>query len=385
MKQNRHLMTILLLTHSYPELNNTWRGSFIKDQAAALSINNTVIVVYFKIDYEHFAPFARYRFIKTKTDNLTEYTVIVKRSLPVINQANYLAKTYRFINDEILNSFKPDLIHSHLLYPAGFLGTLIQKRKNIPVIITEHSRITNYHRSWFHWQCIKYSFKMAAGFIAVSDSLKNEIISLSDRPVSVIYNIVDVKKFKLDKLQSGSLINIGFLGGLGNNNKGLDLLLQSASLLETKNFKLHIGGTGILLGNYIKLAKEYGIESNCKFYGEIARDKISDFYLGLDLFVLPSRYETFGIVLIEAMACGIPVIATRCGGPQEIVTQSTGMLIEKENIGELTAALKKMSANLRSYNKEEIRDYVEEKFGQKIFIERISKMYNEIITNNSNE
>ena len=374
-------MTILLLTHSYPELNNTWRGSFIKDQAAALSINNTVIVVYFKIDYKHFAPFSRYIFTKTKTDNLTEYTVIVKRSLPVINQANYLAKTYRFINDEILNSIKPDLIHSHLLYPAGFLGIIMQKRKNIPALITEHSRITNYHRSWFHWQCIKYSFKKAAGLIAVSDALKNEIISLCHRPVSVIYNIVDVKKFKLDKLRSDSLINIGFLGGLGNNNKGLDLLLQSASLLETKNFKLHIGGTGILLENYIKLANEYGIESNCKFYGEIARDKISDFYSGLDLFVLPSRYETFGIVLIEAMACGIPVIATRCGGPQEIVTQSTGILIEKENIHELTAALKSMSANLRSYNKEEIRDYVEEKFGKKVFIERISKMYNEIITN----
>ena len=59
-------MTILLLTHSYPDRENSWRGSFIKDQAAALSINNTVIVVYFKIDYKHFAPFSKYEFLKNQ-------------------------------------------------------------------------------------------------------------------------------------------------------------------------------------------------------------------------------------------------------------------------------------------------------------------------------
>jgi glycosyltransferase involved in cell wall biosynthesis len=377
-------MNILLLTHSYPDKTNSWRGSFIKEQVNALSLENFVTVVFFKVDTEHFALFAPYRFSKTQIGNLTEYTVTIKRSLPFVNQLNFLFKTYKFIEKEILSHEQPDLIHCHLSYPAGFLGTIIQKRKKIPALITEHSRITNYFRSWFHRQCINYTFKNIKSIVAVSNSLKTEIVSLSDRPVIAIQNIVDAERFNLIKSHSESIINIGFLGALGNNNKGLDLLLQSVSFLEGNGYMLHIGGKGKLLDYYMKMAKDYCIDNHCKFYGEIARDKIADFYAGLDVFVLPSRYETFGVVLIEAMACGIPVIATRCGGPEEIVTQSTGILIEKEDVGELTAALKYMLQNIKLFNKEVIRSYARDNFGPQIFIEQIHKLYKEILTNNSN-
>lgn len=378
-------MTILLLTHSYPDSTNTWRGSFIKDQAKLLSTDNTVILVWFKIDYEHLAPFEKYSFLKVKTGNLTEYTLTIKRSVPIINQINYLFQTYRFINLEILNKFRPDVIHSHLSYPAGFLGTLLQIRKKIPGLITEHSRITNYFRSWVHRLCINYTLKNATSFITVSTSLKEEINSIYPRRIVVIHNSVDTSKFRLSQSIHEPLLNIGFLGGLGNNNKGLDLLLKAVSLIGNNNWFLHIGGKGMLLEEYRSIAKEYGILSNCKFYGEIERDKIADFYSCLDLFILPSRYETFGIVLIEAMACGIPVIATKCGGPQEIITEPTGILIEKDNIEELLAAIMNMAENLKTYNKETIRKYAEENFGQQAFIVRISREYQEAITKYSNE
>ena len=372
-------MNILLLTHSYPDINNSWRGSFIKEQAHALSLNHTVTVVFFKIDYEHFAPFAHYSFIKTNTGNLTEYTLTIRRSFPIINQVNYLLKTWRFIKKEILSDKKPDLIHSHLSYPAGFLGTLIQKRKKIPAFLTEHSGITNYYRSWIHKKCVLYALKNAACIIAVSNSLKEEIIPFCHRPVNVIHNIVDVDKFELVKSKPGATLNIGFLGGLGNNNKGLDLLLKSASLLERKDFLLHIGGDGTLLDSYRKMAKELGIEANCKFYKGIMRSDIALFYSRLDIFVLPSRYETFGVVLIEAMACGIPVIATKCGGPQEIVIPSTGILIEKDDPGELADAVKIIAENSGTYNKEAIRSYVKEKFGRSVIINRLSSLYQDIL------
>ena len=95
-------MNILLLTHSYPDINNSWRGSFIKEQAKALSVNHIVTVVFFIIDYTHFAPFAPYEFLKSSSGNLTEYTVTIKRSFPVINQVNYLLKTYHFLKNETI-------------------------------------------------------------------------------------------------------------------------------------------------------------------------------------------------------------------------------------------------------------------------------------------
>ncbi len=377
-------MNILVLTHSYPDFNHKWRGIFVQEQVIALSIKHDITVVYFKVDYSHFAPFSDYSFLKKQNGRVTEYEVTINKSFPVITQIKFLLNTYRFIKEKILNQTKIDIIHSHLSYPGGFLGAIIQEKRKIPNILTEHSRIKSYFRSWIHKKCVKYTLRKTNCVIAVSNALREEIISLCHRPVAVIHNIVDVEKFELVKSKPGAILNIGFLGGLKNYNKGLDLLLKSAALLETKDFFLHIGGNGILLDDFKKMAADLDIDSNCKFYGEISRNDIANFYSKLDLFVLPSRYETFGIVLIEAMACGIPVIATKCGGPQEIVTPSTGILIQKDNASELKTAIISISGNIGSYDKESIRNYAKENFGQKVFVERLSDLYDEILTKKSN-
>ena len=78
-------MNILLLTHSYPDANNSWQGIFIKKQAEVIALSHKVIVVYFKVDYSDFSPFAKYSFSKNSEENLTEYEVTIKRSFPVIH------------------------------------------------------------------------------------------------------------------------------------------------------------------------------------------------------------------------------------------------------------------------------------------------------------
>ena len=372
-------MNILVLSHSYPDLNNKWRGIFVKEQVEALGTRHDVILVYFKADYTHFAPFSDYSFIKKQYGRVTEYEVTVNKSLPVVTQIKLLTNTYRFIKTEILNQVKPDIIHSHLSYPGGFLGTILQQIIKVPNVITEHSTIKLYFRSWLHKQCVKYALRKTNTVISVSKSLKAEIVAFVQRPVIVINNIVNVGKFDLVKSSHGPILNIGFLGGLNSNNKGLDLLLRAVSLLKGRDIVLHIGGNGVLLDNFKSMAKDLGIDENCNFYGEIKRSGISDFFSKLDFFVLPSRYETFGIVLIEAMACGLPVIATKCGGPEEIVTPLTGLLIQKESVEELKQAIEKMSEKIETYNKDNIRNYADENFGQGVFIERISELYEGII------
>ena len=368
-------MNILLLTHSYPDANNSWQGIFIKKQAEVIALNHKVIVVYFRVDYSDFSPFAKYSFSKNSEGNLTEYEVTIKRSYPVITQLKYLSNTYRFIENEILANNQIDIIHSHLSYPAGFLGAILQRNKKIPNILTEHSRVTKYFRSWFHKQCVRYALKNSASVVAVSSLLKEEIIALYYRPVDIITNFVDIDKFELGKIKPNGDLNIGFLGELGSYNKGLDTLLKAISSLKDKHIILHIGGNGKLLYTFRDMAKQLGIEANCSFYGEILPADAPSFYSKLDMFVLPSRYETFGIVLIEAMACGIPVIATKCGGPEEIVTDETGLLIEKDNPEELALAIKNIWANPGKYNKQTIRKYSADKYGQSVFAEKISALY----------
>jgi glycosyltransferase involved in cell wall biosynthesis len=349
-----------------------------------LSLSFDVTVVLFRVDYTKFGLFSGYSFSKTVCGRLTEYEVMVSKSFPGITQLKYLLNSYRFIVKEILKKDRPDIIHSHLSYPGGFLGTIIQMRKGIPNILTEHTRIQAYSRSWFHKQCLNYTYRNTRCIVSVSNTLKKEIDEFYHRQISVVPNFVDTEKFKISLTRANDKLNIGFIGGLGNYNKGLDLLLESASNFGRKDFIIHIGGGGSLTDSFIKIAEGFGIGANCHFYGELSREKIRNFYSSLDFFVMPSRYETFGIVVIEAMACGIPVIATKCGGPEDIVTPETGLLIEKENMPILTDALIYMAKNLGKYDKETLRRYAEENFGQKIFVERINRLYNEIITNNYN-
>jgi glycosyltransferase involved in cell wall biosynthesis len=372
-------MNILVLTHSYPEENLKWRGIFVQEQVKALSIKHTIVVVYFKVDYSHFSPFSDYSFLKRQDGGVIEYDVTINKSFPVINQLKYLSNTYRFIKNEILRQTKIDIIHSHFSYPAGFLGTLIQKRAKIPNIITEHTWIKKYFRSPIHKQCVLYALRNSSLVLSVSKALKDDIALYCRRNVSVIPNVIDSDKFHTSEKPLSPTLNLGILGGMGNYRKGLDILIKSVSLLKNTDLLVHIGGEGILLEKFKIQSQELGVYKKCKFYGEILAEDIPDFYSRLDVFVLASRDETFGVVVVEAMASGLPVIATDCGGPKEIITSETGILVEKENPDELARAITHMSENLHLYDRFTIRKYAENKFGQKSFVDSITRIYQEVL------
>jgi glycosyltransferase involved in cell wall biosynthesis len=375
-------MTVLILTHSYPDSRIKWRGLFIRDQALALSEKHEVIVVYFRVEYTRFSPFSKYSFVKREKGTITEYELTTGKSFPVINQLKYLNDTYRFIRKEILSKKRIDIIHSHLSYPAGFLGTIIQNREKIPCVLTEHTWINKYFRSTIHKLCVLYTLKHAGSLVAVSRALGDDITSCCNRRVNVIPNVIDINKFSLpETAKMNTKLNIGILGGMGNYRKGLDILIKAVSLLKDMEMTVHIGGDGKYLTNFRDLARELGVEGNCLFYGEIKPESIQDFYSGLDFYVLPSRDETFGVVVIEAMACGLPVIATRCGGPEEIITNETGVLIGKENPQELAKAIRSLAGNLDSYNRKSIRNYVLEKFSRDRFTESLTEVYQELLRN----
>jgi glycosyltransferase involved in cell wall biosynthesis len=79
------------------------------------------------------------------------------------------------------------------------------------------------------------------------------------------------------------------------------------------------------------------------------------------------------------MACGIPVIATKCGGPEEIITEDSGILVEKEDPEALARAISFMSENIGSYNSDLIRKYASEKYGERDFVENITKLYRQLL------
>jgi glycosyltransferase involved in cell wall biosynthesis len=370
---NFEKMKILILTHSYPDAINKWRGLFIKEQAKALSLQHDVTVVWFSVDYSRFAPFTGIKHTVNKSNRLTEYQVITGRSFPVINQVKYLRDTYKFIRKNIIKKQKPDFINSHMSYPAGFLGTLIQKFCGIPNVTTEHSWIRKHFRSWIHRKCVMYSLENSAGYITVSNALRQDIQSVVKREISVVPNVVDISKFSVSRKKPGERLDIGLLGGMGNYRKGLDILIKAIALLKNRNIKVHVGGDGKLLGKFKSMALEAGLFEQFTFYGDVPADDTPEFYSRLDAFVLASRDETFGVVVIEAMASGLPVIATDCGGPKEIITEETGILVRNEDPEDLASGIEYMQENIGKYDRKAIREYAESKYGQEAFVNAFTR------------
>ena len=155
----------------------------------------------------------------------------------------------------------------------------------------------------------------------------------------VIYNAIDLKGFEPDfceyNFSKKSPIIIGVIGRL-HNAKGFDLAIEALKILQkksTQKFILKIAGTGEEMANLQKKVKDLNLENDVEFLGWVTNSK--DFFAQIDIFILPSHVETFGLVILEAMKYGKPIIATNCDGPREILRHEIeGLIIDlKSNEG----------------------------------------------------
>jgi len=365
-------MRILVLTPWYPDQTNPNHGIFVRDQAIALSQHHEVMVIVSKIDYTSFGVFS---FTKStpETNGVKEIHLTVKRSLPIFNQINFFLITI-WQSLKVARAFSPDVIHGNIGYPGAFWSWWVSKKLRRPFIITEHTRITNNFRSYFHRLLTVKYLRMANAIISVSQHLADEIQrQVGVKPV-VIPNIINVDKFSISPGPPASPVHIGFLGGMNTNVKGLDILLKAVAKIE-KPYVLHIGGAGTLLEKYKVLASELGIGDRCIFYGFVPNTDVPAFMRKLHFLVSASRYETFGMVMVEAMACGLPVVAADSGSSADFINSANGILVPANNPEELRVAVVKMMDNYQAYNAEAIRKFVEVNYSARNFLDRIEKVY----------
>jgi glycosyltransferase involved in cell wall biosynthesis len=368
-------MKILFLTPWYPDEINPNHGIFVRDQAVAISRHHEVRVISSKIDYSSFA-LSRLQRTDQVFRNLKESRIVIKRSLPVFNQLNYFLRT-TLETYKISQTFKPDIIHGNIGYPGAFWSWMMSRLLRIPFVITEHTRITNHFRSFIHKKITLFGLRRAARIIAVSERHADEILRFVGEKPLVIHNVINFEKFsKVLGLPETGEFQIGFLGGLNTPVKGLDLLLRAAATLRGK-FRLHIGGKGNLLEYYKTLAGELRILDKCVFYGAIAHEEVNSLMERLHFFVSASRYETFGIAMVEALACGLPVVATDSGGSREFITDENGILVNIDPQS-LADGISELMRNFHRYDPIAIRNSVVSKFLDDNFLRKIDQVYNEV-------
>lgn len=371
-------MKILFLTPWYPDDKNPHHGIFIRHQAVALSAEHDVWVISGKVDYSKRSK-SEVSVKHTQVGSVKETHVLVTQSLPVINQLHYFYQLCR-IAKNIAAEYNPDIIHGSIGYAGGVWSYLVSKSIKVPYVLTEHTRITNNFRSVLHKQLTLFAFKKASAVTVVSQSqvplMKSYLKGVS---IQVVNNILDPVFFKHSIISvSNQVIQIGFIGSLNTDVKGLDVLLHAVSLLRF-DYVLHIAGAGSKLEEYKKLSENLGVANNCLFYGFVNPKDVLGFYQQVHFMVSSSRYETFGVSNIEAMACGRPVVATDSGGPTEYITEKTGLLVSANNPSTLADAITQMSQGLYRYNPQAIRDFVFQRFSYSYFRTAMSEIYNQAL------
>lgn len=379
-------------------------GSFIREQSELMAKNHPEyrIIVGFRADKDLRLSFRNpfrllYSIVKntfSRHDVVVESKNFIEIGNPAFSLRNFPHIFTAMERDIALHSRnirfceerygKINIIHAHVTNPAGFIAMKLAERSQLPFIVTEHRKgmLTQMVKvDKLGLQQFTETINKAAEIIAVSRDQAEIIRLIGNRLPSVIPNMTDEYKFTFNaRMKSKIPFVFATLCAL-IDNKGLHTLLQAIAhwMPVNLNVKFKIGGDGYLKKELQELAVELGIVELIEWAGYIARKDAPEFYHTSEAFVLPSRSESFGIVYIEALACGLPVIATRCGGPEVIVNERNGLLTEVDDHIGLANALKVMYCNYDMYDKLEIRKDFEQRFSSHSVTSQLSGIYQRLI------
>jgi N-acetyl-alpha-D-glucosaminyl L-malate synthase BshA len=251
---------------------------------------------------------------------------------------------------DVVCRWKLDLLHVHYAIPhapAAFLAKKIAGDCRIRVITTLHGTdvtLVGSERSFF--EITKFSINESDGVTAVSEAIKQQTIALFgiDKDIEVIHNFVNTEVFKPDHSICARLSFtqddhkiVMHLSNFRPVKRAADVIETFRLLHEQVKSKLVLIGDGPDLSLVEHLAKQYGIEDDVIFLG--SQDSVESLLPAADLFLLPSQTESFGLAALEAMSCGVPVIASRTGGLPEVVTHGVdGYLYEVGDVASMGKA-----------------------------------------------
>lgn len=306
---------------------------------------------------------------------------------------------FRYISeDEDFSSFSLegdfDIIHVHNVIGLRY-RTYKQLRKGKKCVIGLYAPLAHRLPRSMDEIFYRYLCKDAELILALSEFSKHNIssaYSIKSSKIEVMYAGVDDAFFENDKSSNSTLDKRGgqsllknrfhllFAGRLnGKHQKGVDILLKAMPLiLKEHQVVLDIIGDGPRLAQYKALARQLNIKSSVRFRGFIPHDIMPDEYANADLFVFPSRRESFGLVLAEAMASGLPVVSTTAGAIPEVVDNGeTGILVPPDNLNDFARAVNFLLADHTRMNLMKSKGIIraQENFTWEKIAQKILKFY----------
>ena len=385
-------MKVVFVTRGWPSKDNPLPGNYEAVQAKALAKRGVDVTVINCLRKSCLHFFDSRSITKKVDEGVTVLSIVtpliaIPRHLEMhqykvnlyIRQRAFL-KVYEYYRKE---NGDADVIHAHIINWAYDCKKVIDKY-HIPFVITEHWSKMNYATLDAGLAKLAEGYQWADRVVCVSSALADSLKQKFGLECRVINNMVSDSFFdQKAELKNTSLscdmvkfVSVGTLV----YRKGYDLIIRALRGTEyLDRLQLSIIGGGLEEGNLRALIEQCQLQDKVFLLGKKTPEEVSEQIAASDCFILASRRETFGIVYIEAMAKGKPVIATICGGPESFVNESNGVLIPADDVEAATKAIDYMVEHLNQYDSAVIREYCYDNFSEERIAQKIIALYNEVL------
>lgn len=301
----------------------------------------------------------------------TKHFLINKKIVGQINPTLNLLKKVSYLKNlnrvkEIIHSQKPDILHAHYASSYGLIGSLCNYHPFI-ISVWGSDVMLFPKKSIFTRQILKNNLRKADVICSTSEAMVEELKIYTNKKILLTPFGVDTKKFK--PLTNGKKTETIVIGTVKSLEKvyGIDTLIKAFKIVlkQFPNLILKIVGTGTQEKVFKDLVKELGLNEKIEFLGRIPNEEVPKTLNSFDIFIALSRSESFGVSVVEASACGIPVIVSDVGGlPEVVINEFTGLIVQKDSVKEASEAMIKLISNekLREEMSKNGRNFVAEKY-----------------------
>jgi glycosyltransferase involved in cell wall biosynthesis len=382
---------VLAIPSWYNTPNDPITGSFFKEQFRALQFAGVKVGVL----YPHVLSL-KYATLNTLRQRHFQITFALEDGLPTYRwhgwkllpkltdiDAYWVRGARALIRHYVAQHGLPDVIHAHSALWAG-VAVVKNAPPGVPCIVTEHSSIYYEKRATAYMRAATaHSYEASQRVVFCSTHAAQFMIDeglLTSDKLRIIPNLVYADFFSPPSSHPPREPFRFFAAGFLVPGKRYDMLLRAFAIAFRNDSKvvLDIAGDGPERTHLENLASDLGIASRVTFLGALSREGMRDALHRVHAFAHPSFYETFGVVLIEAMATGLPVVSTACGGPNDIVTPVTGYLSPVDDIEAFAHSLRQIHAAYDEFEPEKIRGYVVKKYSAEAVTKQLLDLYHDV-------
>lgn len=385
-------MRIFMISRGIPSDSEPQWGCFEKDQAEALSaIGHEVTVL--SVDTRFRFRWRKLGVTHTSISGVEYYNVflcplaIVRKIIGFETGQSLVYRQLRWLYKLASDNGKkrPDILYSQFVFNTC-VATRLMKEFGLPLAGIEHlARYNNAVLTKDTQLMTKAAYSDIDRIITVSSTLRESLKKHTGKDSVVIRNTVGREFYYAGHTSTDTfrLVSVGSL----EYRKGFDLLIKALSNIgmNGQEWHLHIIGDGPERNTLQNMISESGVDKRITIEGKKGKEEIADMLRQCDAFVLPSRNENFSVAVLEAQACGLPVIASLCGDIKECVDDSNGMIFPVDDDVALKHCIEKMMSEHSKYDRKYIADQFQSRFGSEVIARKLTEVFESVLKEKKNK